>query len=54
MQLIRPIRFVGFFESDGDNTYFAVYLNEQEGANGSKAQEITNSIIQGYFSGTVE
>lgn len=42
--------FVGFFEWEGDNTYFAVYLNEQKGVNGPKAQEITNNIIQGYFS----
>lgn len=42
--------FVGFFESEGDNTYFAIYLNEQEGVNGTKAQEITNNIIHGYFS----
>jgi len=42
--------FVGFFESEGDNTYFAIYLNEQEDVNGTKAQEITNNIIHGYFS----
>jgi len=42
--------FVGFFESEGENTYFAIYLNEQEGVNGTKAQEITNNIIHGYFS----
>lgn len=41
--------FVGFFESGGDNTYFVVYLNEQKGANGPKAQEITSNIIGGYF-----
>jgi len=42
--------FVGFFESDGDMIYFSVYLNEQEGVNGPKAQEITSNIIRGYFS----
>lgn len=41
--------FVGFFESDGDNTYFAVYLDEQEGATGKKAQKIAENIIQDYF-----
>ena len=41
--------FIGFYESDGDNTYFAVYLNEQEEVNGLKAQEITYSIMQGYL-----
>ncbi len=41
--------FVGFFEVNGNNTYFAVYLNEQEGANGPKAQEIVSNIISGYF-----
>ncbi len=42
--------FVGFFESDGNNIYFAVYLSEKKGVNGPKAQEITSNIIQGYFS----
>lgn len=42
--------FVGFFESGGDNTYFAIYLNEQKSVNGPKAQEIASNIIWGYFS----
>jgi len=41
--------YVGFFELDGENTYFAVRLSEQEGANGPKAQQIAEDIIQEYF-----
>jgi bla regulator protein BlaR1 len=41
--------YVGFFEADGNNTYFAVYIDEREGADGQKAQIITHEIIQNYF-----
>lgn len=41
--------FVGFFELDGNITYFAVHLSEQENVNGPMAQGITNNIINGYF-----
>ncbi len=37
--------YVGFFEADGNNTYFAVYINEREGADGAKAKEIAHNII---------
>ncbi len=43
--------FVGFFELDGKNTYFAVRLGQKddEKVTGSIAQEIAFNIINGYF-----
>lgn len=41
--------YVGFFVSAGENTYFAVRLSQQEGANGQKAQQIAENIIHEYF-----
>ncbi len=38
--------FVGFYVVDGSNNYFAVYLNEQEGVNGLRAQEIAYNMIK--------
>lgn len=43
--------YVGFFELDGENTYFAVRLSQQEGAKGPKAQQIAENIIHEYFVG---
>jgi len=45
--------YVGFFELDGENTYFAIRLSQQEGANGSKAQQIAENIIHEYFAGAI-
>lgn len=41
---------MGFFEANGENTYFVVYLSEQAEVNGPIAQEIAFGIIRKCFS----